>query len=231
MNSPVVRGSDHRLSKSTVPHSHTLRYCKRTKIHRSHETASRDTSVGRRDYTLDGAGVRIPARARNLTLLRKVQSSSAAHRSFCSCCTAVVSPWVKRPESDVDHWPLPSDEHENKWRYTPSPLHVFTAWPGTTLLGGAGKEFSAPIEEDASLTPKFPIRNRSVIINPAAHHWIGWSVSSSVKNDEEISKDGTNETWYAIYTVHATLEGWTNARIPSSEDNYTLYRDGRTAVM
>jgi hypothetical protein len=31
-------------------------------------------------------------------------------------------------------------------------LHVFTAWTGTTLLDGAGKEFSAPIEEDAGLT-------------------------------------------------------------------------------
>jgi len=183
-----------------------------------------------RDYTLDGAGVRIPAWARDLTLLQKVQSSSAAHRSFCSCCTAAFPPRVKRPESEVHHWPLPSDEHTNKWSYTPSPLHVFTAWPETTLLDGAGKEFSAPIEENASLTLKFPIRNRNVIINPVAHHCIGWSISSSVKNDEEISKDDKNETWYEIYTVHTTLEGWTDARISSCEDNYMLYRDGRTAV-
>jgi hypothetical protein len=62
-------------------------------------------------------------------------------------------------------------------------------WTGTNLLDGAGKEFSASIEEDAGLT-----LNSLPRIDPAAHHCIGSAISSSAKNDEEISKDGTNET-------------------------------------
>jgi hypothetical protein len=144
------------------------------------------------------------------------------HRSFF--------PVGKRPEREVDHWPLPSDEHKNKYSYTPSPptcLHGmdrdnFTRWSRIRILGTHRKGRWFDI--------KFPTRNLNVIINPVADHCICLSISSSVKNDEEMSKDGTNETWYDIYTVNTTLERWTDARIPSCENNYTLYRDGWTAV-
>lgn len=96
--------------------------------------------------------------------------------------------------------------------------HVFTArtdnftrWSRKRIFGThrSGRLFET----------KFPTGNRNIINNVVAHHSIGSSISSSVKNNEEISKDG--RTRHERRYKHKTLEGWTNARIPRCED--TLY--------
>jgi hypothetical protein len=57
------------------------------------------------------------------------------------CLTQLHIQWVsgvfgglKRPVRKADHSPASSKDDKNKWSYTFTPLHAFTAWGETSTL-------------------------------------------------------------------------------------------------
>jgi hypothetical protein len=76
-----------------------------------------------------GLNFRVPAGARNVSLLQNVQTGSEAHPTSHPIGTGVLFPAVeRRPERYVDHSHPPSAKVKNEWSYTStSTLYVFMA--------------------------------------------------------------------------------------------------------
>jgi hypothetical protein len=66
-------------------------------------------------------------------ILIVVLSGCVAHPSSCSMATGVVSTEIRRPEREIEPYPLSSAEVKNEWSYTCTPVYAVMAWTGTTL--------------------------------------------------------------------------------------------------
>jgi len=75
------------------------------------------------------SGVRVPARGRNFSLHRRVQTRSGSHPpSYPVGTRGFFSLRVKRPSSEADNSAPSSAEVQNVWNYTSTPQYVFIAW-------------------------------------------------------------------------------------------------------
>jgi hypothetical protein len=88
---------------------------------------SRDSTVG--IATGWTAGVRFPARARDISLLHSVHTSSEAHPASYPVGTGGSFTGVKRPGREADHSPQSSVARSTVLElYLYQPPHVFIAW-------------------------------------------------------------------------------------------------------
>jgi hypothetical protein len=87
-------------------------------------------SVQRLGYEVNGPGfrVRVPAKARDFSLLQNVKTGSGSHTASCSMGKGVRSWGLKGPGRDVNQAPLSSAQLKCDWSYTSIPLCAFTAW-------------------------------------------------------------------------------------------------------
>jgi hypothetical protein len=108
-------------------------YEKNVLIHTSIYIWSRDSSTSiATGWTAQGGGIRFPVGARNLSLLRNVQTGSGVYAASYPMGTGAPSPGVKLQGCETDHSPPTSAEVKNVGAI-PSFPHT-SSWLGAYLI-------------------------------------------------------------------------------------------------